>query len=982
NFRNIYHNMLSKVTEGTGMWLIKGEKFRLWLEPNGNIKIFWGSGIPGAGKTLLASIVIQHLEALCEEPDAKICVCYIYFRYSDHAGLTVRHILEILVMQTHERHPEYQALIEQAYARHLRERTEPTEGQLFSLLHQITEGMSVTFYILDALDEAPIKIQLAVVERLASLNVKLFVTSRLLRTVEAHFPEAYTFHIIAQDADIDLHIAKEIKKNAQLRRLLEVNPSLRDEIISTIKGNCGGMFLHASLQLNALGKCFSAQDVRRMLEAFPSSIEGVYHQTWARITNEGHKHVSLVQAVLVWVLNASRSMSLDELERAVATVSSDTHKFELDQLVPGTTLVSLCGGLITVEEESGLVRLVHYTAKETLESLLHNTFPHPHSLLAAVCMTHLTDCGFQNTTISSEEEFKAALKKDPLLAYASEAWAIHARAGFDIEETKRLTTQFVAGSQFFPAFTSRDHTFHFDILAPLHILCLYDLPLALIKDTLQPNLRTKLIQQSALIVASRFGHEGLVGCLLAFDGASALMRAAQNGHEGTIKLLLAHPGIAVNLVTSDGWSALMLAAQSGHEGNVKLFLAHPGIAVNLVTSIGCSALILAAQNGHKGTVKLLLAHPGIAVNLVKSDGASALMLAAQNGHEGTIKLLLAHPGIAVNLVTSDGWSALMLAAQNGHEGTVKLLLAHPRIAVNLVTSDGWSALMLAAQSGHEGTIKLFLAHPGIAVNLVTSDGWSALMLAAQNGHKGTVKLLLAYPGIAVNLVTSNGGSALMLAAQNGHEGTIKLLLAHPGIAVNLVTSNGGSALMLAAQNGHEGTIKLLLAHPGIAVNLVTSDGASALMRAAQNGHEGTIKLLLAHPGIAVNLVTSIGCSALILAAQNGHKGTVKLLLADPGIAVNLVKSDGCSALMLAARHEHEGTVKLLLAHPGIAVNLVDSNGWSALMLAAESGHEGAIKLLLAHPGIAVNLVKSDGWSALMLAAQNGHEGTVKLLLAH
>jgi hypothetical protein len=45
NFRQIYQDMLSKATEGTGMWLLRGDKFRVWLEPNGNIKIFWGSGI-------------------------------------------------------------------------------------------------------------------------------------------------------------------------------------------------------------------------------------------------------------------------------------------------------------------------------------------------------------------------------------------------------------------------------------------------------------------------------------------------------------------------------------------------------------------------------------------------------------------------------------------------------------------------------------------------------------------------------------------------------------------------------------------------------------------------------------------------------------------------------------------------------------------------------------------------------------------------
>jgi hypothetical protein len=45
NFRDIYHNMLEKITSGTGVWLVEGDKFRVWLEANGDIKIFWGSGI-------------------------------------------------------------------------------------------------------------------------------------------------------------------------------------------------------------------------------------------------------------------------------------------------------------------------------------------------------------------------------------------------------------------------------------------------------------------------------------------------------------------------------------------------------------------------------------------------------------------------------------------------------------------------------------------------------------------------------------------------------------------------------------------------------------------------------------------------------------------------------------------------------------------------------------------------------------------------
>jgi hypothetical protein len=55
-------------------------------------------------------------------------------------------------------------------------------------------------------------------------------------------------------------------------------------------------------------------------------------------------------------------MTVSELERAVATCP-DTYQFEADRLVPGTTLMSLCRGLVTVEKESGIVRLIrelHY----------------------------------------------------------------------------------------------------------------------------------------------------------------------------------------------------------------------------------------------------------------------------------------------------------------------------------------------------------------------------------------------------------------------------------------------------------------------------------------------------------------------------------------------------------------------------------------------------------------------------------------------
>ncbi|KAH6870878.1 hypothetical protein BKA70DRAFT_365676 [Coprinopsis sp. MPI-PUGE-AT-0042] len=358
NLRIIHLDILSKATPGTGVWLLKTDKFIIWLDPNGDLKILWGTGIPGAGKTVLVSIIIRELEALAAIEGSRICVCYVYIRYSDRADLSVRNILEIIVKQTVERHPDCEWIAEKAYARHIREKTQPTESELLELLRQFTEVNAATFYFLDALDEAPDRIQVDLVLKLASLNVRLFITSRPLESVQARVPDAHRFLIVAQEGDLDLHINQEISRSRDLANLLEnADPSLRDEIVLLVKSKCGGMFLHASLQLDALCECTTAHEVRQTLEEFPLNIEDVYLQTWNRILGQRPSHVLLAKAVLVWVLNSPRPMRIEELQHAVAT-SPETYKFEPNRLSPVTTLMALCRGLVTLEEESRLVRLI------------------------------------------------------------------------------------------------------------------------------------------------------------------------------------------------------------------------------------------------------------------------------------------------------------------------------------------------------------------------------------------------------------------------------------------------------------------------------------------------------------------------------------------------------------------------------------------------------------------------------------------------
>jgi hypothetical protein len=186
--------------------------------------------------------MIRGVEKWAREQGSPICICYIYIRYSDQEGLTVRHCLEVLVKQTIEKHPDCRERAEEVYAEHFRLKTRPTEEDLFQLLKTFTTMVMVSFYFLDALDEAPEPIQFDLVTRLSSLNVKLFITSRPLTVLQAEFPHAHCFKIAAQDRDIELHINREIQRSPHLRRLLNTSdPSWRANIVSAVKEKCRGM---------------------------------------------------------------------------------------------------------------------------------------------------------------------------------------------------------------------------------------------------------------------------------------------------------------------------------------------------------------------------------------------------------------------------------------------------------------------------------------------------------------------------------------------------------------------------------------------------------------------------------------------------------------------------------------------------------------------------------------------------------------------
>ncbi|KAH6911336.1 hypothetical protein BKA70DRAFT_1146650 [Coprinopsis sp. MPI-PUGE-AT-0042] len=695
NYRDIHNTNLAKATAGTGPRFAEWKEYCRWLAPKDELKAMWGTGMPGAGKTIFASIAINKVE-LHARANTGVCVAYIYFRYSDHTTATIRDFLAVLVKQTIERHPACQPFAHELYARHIWEKTQPSEAELLHLLHLFTELVAATFYFLDGLDEAPLDVQFDLIEKLSSINVKIFITSRPLPFLEVIFHGIYRFPILAQDRDLDLHIKKEISRSPVLKSILNYQGlEFQEMITSTVKQKCGGMFLHASLQLDALRYCASVHDVEKTLQDFPPRIEDVYQRTWNRILDQAPNMSMTAKNVLVWVLCATRLLKIEELRCVVATCPN-THNFEPRRLVEEGTLMGLCCGLVNVEAETNIVQFVHYTAKEAVKGLISKSCPVPHSLPAMVCMAHLIKSGFQRTTLQDSDALNISLESEPLLAYAYKSWSIHAHEALDDPCAAGQLANFVQGCSAFPI-----QLLHgLEALKPLHMAAYFNFPLSVAGFTHlhDPNERTCHGETTPLILAIR------------------------QDSSITVKELLSLPTILVNAPDKKGYTPLMCALRLTSPSQVNW---------DPINKTGAG---------------LLLSHPDINVNMRDHDGQSALMRASMNDADEAATLLLAHPNIQPNLVDFEGHTALMHASGNGSRRVVLVLLADSRTKVNRRSDTGKTALIIAQESGHNDIVQL-LSRQSNRSKLESRKDLAKFLLAYSNSDE--LQLLLVATGSVI-----------------------------------------------------------------------------------------------------------------------------------------------------------------------------------------------------------------------------------------
>jgi len=188
------------------------------------------------------------------------------------------------------------------------------------------------------------------------------------------------------------------------------------------------------------------------------------------------------------------------------------------------------------------------------------------------------------------------------------------------------------------------------------------------------------------------------GADLNVNNGEPLFWAIESNNIELVNILIS-AGADVNIGIEDGYSGdlpekssqLIFASVLERAEIVKLLLAVPGIDINLQNKYGDTALIVACKERNAEIVKLLLAVPEININLKNEYGDTALIITCRKGNVEIVKLLLADPKIDVNLKNTYGDTALAVSTVENNFNIVNILLI-TGADINIIDNSGNKAI--------------------------------------------------------------------------------------------------------------------------------------------------------------------------------------------------------------------------------------------------------------------------------------------------
>ncbi|KAK4209645.1 hypothetical protein QBC37DRAFT_430021 [Rhypophila decipiens] len=418
-----HYTELRRGYPGTGGWILRRNLVTTWLDPSANVNpILWVTGIPGAGKTILASTVI---EAAARQSAAKLA--FVYCKDGNRNRNDFISIARNLLYQLSRNDDPLTEYIDAIMSREGQTTLQRSELAK-DLLRVVVRSHDKVFIIVDGLDECLKQEKRVIFAWIQSIVSSDSDTADQVDDVE---PNLVRCLLVSQEDSESSRLLKgypalkilpsdnyaDIKTYSEAweSKIRSKHPSVKfDEGTKSITANvlkrADGMFQFARLvmaNLHDQSKAFRLREELKWLseDNEKQGVLGKLDEAYGRIFRsmrhdmEDERYRDAIR-ILSWVAIAQRDLSWHEIQGAVSLdLDNRVIDFEGRRFSDEDGPKDLCGSLLEVTP-GGIVTLVHSTARLFLTNH-HVNFAAEHLNLTTICLVYLS-VGRVDVSLSDE----------------------------------------------------------------------------------------------------------------------------------------------------------------------------------------------------------------------------------------------------------------------------------------------------------------------------------------------------------------------------------------------------------------------------------------------------------------------------------------------------------------------------------------------------------------------------------------------------
>lgn len=240
-------DFIARREPGTGQWFLDSPEFKNLLA--GNSHTLFCPGIPGAGKTMISAIVIDHLHTMAHSD--RCGVAQIFCNYKTQSEQNTTSLLSAILKQLVQSNPSAAEAASSLYKRHSPNGTRPSLDDIFGALKTAMKTFVTVYLVVDALDECsrrdgsdqditPIQFLDKLRDLQHEFDVRLMVTSRANPDIVNQFKTWPRLEIRARPEDVKRFVSGQVHR---LHSCVRDDDMLRGEVEDKIVEAVDGMLV-------------------------------------------------------------------------------------------------------------------------------------------------------------------------------------------------------------------------------------------------------------------------------------------------------------------------------------------------------------------------------------------------------------------------------------------------------------------------------------------------------------------------------------------------------------------------------------------------------------------------------------------------------------------------------------------------------------------------------------------------------------------